>query len=132
MRDTFRPLARLVCSFGAALILVVTAGCGGGGGSGGPPPPPAMPAPTGFSYPRPQIYPVGTAIAALSPAITGVVTSYSASPALPAGLVIDAHTGIITGTPTIAQPSAGYMITAANTGGSAIFTVSIAIPTVTA
>jgi hypothetical protein len=132
MRDTFRPLARLVCSFGAALILVVTAGCGGGGGSGGPPPPPAMPAPTGFSYPSPQIYPLGTAIAALSPAITGVVTSYSASPALPAGLVIDAHTGIITGTPTIAQPSAGYMITAANTGGSAIFTVSIAIPTVTA
>jgi hypothetical protein len=46
--------------------------------------------------------------------------------------VIDAHTGIITGTPTVAQPSADYMITAVNSGGSAIFSMSIAVPTVTA
>jgi hypothetical protein len=129
MRDITTPLARLVCRLGAALILVVTAGCGGGGGSGGPMAPPA---PTGFSYPSPQIYPLGTAIAPLNPAITGVVTSYSSSPALPPGLVIDAHTGIITGTPTVAQPSADYMITAENSGGSATFRVSIAVPTVTA
>jgi hypothetical protein len=45
--------------------------------------------------------------------------------------VIDAHTGIITGTPTVAQPSADYMITAANNGGSATFSVSIAVPAVT-
>ena len=129
MRDISTPLARLVCRLGAALILIVTAGCGGGGGSGGPTAPPA---PTGFSYSSPQIYPLGTAIAPLNPAITGVVTSYSSSPALPPGLVIDAHTGIITGTPTVAQPSADYMITAENSGGSATFSVSIAVPTVTA
>jgi hypothetical protein len=132
MRDISRSLARLVCRLGATLILIVTAGCGGGGGSGGPPPPPATPAPTGFSYPSPQIYPLGTAIAPLSPAITGAVTSYSSSPALPTGLLIDSHTGIITGTPTVAQPSADYMITAVNSGGSAIFSMSIAVPTVTA
>ena len=132
MRDVSTPLARLVCRLGATLILIVTAGCGGGGGSGGPPPPPPTPAPTGFSYPSPQIYPRGTAIAPLNPAITGVVTSYSSSPALPPGLLIDAHTGIITGTPTVAQSSADYMITAANSGGSATFSVSIAVPAVTA
>jgi hypothetical protein len=132
MRDTSTPLARLVCRLGATLILIVTASCGGGGGSGTPPPPPAVPAPTGFSYPSPQIYPLGIAIAPLNPAITGVVTSYSSSPALPPGLVLDAHTGIITGTPTAAQPSAAYMITAANSAGSATFSVSIAVPAVTA
>ena len=132
MRDASTPLARLVCRLGATLILVVTAGCGGGGGSGGPPPPPPTPAPTGFSYPSPQIYPRGTAIAPLNPAITGVVINYSSSPALPPGLVIDAHTGIISGTPTAAQPSADYTITAANSGGSATFSVSIAVATVTA
>jgi hypothetical protein len=132
MRDASTPLARLVCRLGATLILIVTAGCGGGGGSGGPPPPPPTPAPTGFSYPSPQIYPRGTAIAPLNPAITGVVTSYSSSPALPPGLVIDAHTGIISGTPTAAQPSADYTITAANSGGFATFSVSIAVATVTA
>src|ERR1700676_1626670 len=129
MRDISTPLARLVCRLGAALILIVTAGCGGGGGSGGPTAPPA---PTGFSYPSPQIYPRGTAIAPLDPAITGVVTSYSSSPALPPGLVIDAHTGIISGTPTAPQPSADYTITAANSGGFATFSVSIAVATVTA
>ena len=132
MRDISTPLARLVCRLGVALILIVTAGCGGGGGSGGPTAPPPTPAPTGFSYPSPQIYLLGSAIAPLSPAITGVVTSYSSSPALPSGLVIDAHTGIITGTPTVAQPSADYTITAQNSGGSATFSVAIAVATVTA
>jgi hypothetical protein len=65
MRDASTPLARLVCRLGATLILIVTAGCGGGGGSGGPPPPPPTPAPTGFSYPSPQIYARGTANAPL-------------------------------------------------------------------
>lgn len=134
MRDTPTPFARLACRLGATLILIVSAGCGGGGGSAPapPPPPPATPAPTGFSYPSPQIYPLGTAIAPLNPAITGVVTSYGSSPALPAGLIIDAKSGIITGTPTVAQPSAAYMITAENGGGSATFSLSIAVPAVTA
>jgi hypothetical protein len=64
--------------------------------------------------------------------VTGVVTKYSASPALPAGLAIDALSGKITGTPTAVQPAADYTITAQNSGGSATFSVSIAIITVTA
>jgi hypothetical protein len=134
MRANSASHAALVCRLGAAFILVITVSCGGGGGSGVPPspPPPSTPAPTGFSYPSPQIYPLGIAIAPLNPAVTGAVTSYRASPALPPGLVIDAHTGIIGGTPTAAQPSAGYIITAANSGGSATFNVFIAVATVTA
>jgi hypothetical protein len=131
MRDISTSPANLACRLGAALICIVIAGCGGGGGAGAPMAPPATPAPTGLSYPSPQIYPVGIAIAPLNPAITGVVTAYSSSPALPPGLMIDAHSGIITGTPTVAQPSANYMITAANGGGSASFNVSIAVPMVT-
>jgi Putative Ig domain len=133
MRDISTPLARQACCLGAALILIITAGCGGGsGGPTVPPGPPPTPPPTGLSYPSPQIYPLSAAIAPLNPAITGVVTGYSSSPALPPGLVIDAHTGIISGTPTVAQPSADYMISAANGGGSATFSLSIAVATVTA
>jgi hypothetical protein len=119
---------------GLALVLVVTASCGGGGGSGAPPGSGsgATPPPSAFSYPSPQTYPVGAAIAPLSPVITGVVTNYSASPALPPGLAIDSLSGKITGTPRAAQPAGHYTITARNSGGSATFSVSIAIITVTA
>jgi hypothetical protein len=130
MRAISTPVARPAFRLSVILISIVIIGCGGG--SGGPPPPPPTPAPTGFSYPSPQIYPVGTAIAALTPAITGVVTSYSSSPALPGGLSIDAHTGIISGVPTAVQPNTEYTITAANSGASASFSLSIAVVAVTA
>src|SRR5262245_54287188 len=45
-------------------------------------------APSGLSYPSPQTYVVGAAITPLNPTVTGTVTSYSVSPALPAGLVL--------------------------------------------
>src|SRR5262245_53667347 len=46
-------------------------------------------APSGLSYPSPQTYVVGAAITPLNPTVTCTVTSYSVSPALPAGLVLD-------------------------------------------
>jgi len=89
-----------------------------------------IPAPSALSYPNPQSYPIGTAISALSPSVTGLVTKYAVAPALPAGLALDAVTGQITGTPTTATALASYVITASNGSGSTSFslTVSILIP----
>jgi len=45
-------------------------------------------------------------------------TTFAASPALPAGLTIDAATGVISGTPTTAAPAATFTVTATNPAGS--------------
>ena len=54
------------------------------------------------------------------------LTGYSVSPALPAGLVLNAD-GSITGTPTALSPATNYTITATNAGGSSSYTISIAV-----
>ena len=108
-------------------LLIVAVGlsaCGGGGsggGGGGPPPPPS-----GLSYPSPQPYDVGTAIAPLDPTVTGTVTSYGVSPPLPAGLSLDTTTGRISGTPTAAA-RATHTVTATNAGGSTTFALTISV-----
>ena len=51
---------------------------------------------------------------------------FSISPALPAGLSIDAN-GTISGIPTVAIPATIYTITATNAQGSSVTTVSIAV-----
>ena len=57
----------------------------------------------------------------------GEITQYSVSPALPAGLVIDPQTGIITGTPTAVTPAATYTVTGANSVDSvqAVITIEV-------
>ncbi len=62
---------------------------------------------------------------------TGTVI-YSVNPALPAGLTLNTTTGVITGTPTIAQAATTYTITATGTtagsvAGSGVTTATIAI-----
>ena len=116
-----------------ALITLITfalAACGGGGGGGG------VSAPSALAYTSPVQATVGTAITSLSPTVTGAVTSYAVSPALPAGLSLNATTGVISGTPTSTAPLATYTITATNAGGSTTFgwalTVSAAVTTRTA
>jgi hypothetical protein len=64
---------------------------------------------------------------AVSPTVTGTVSSYAVSPALPAGLALNTTTGVISGTPTAAQDSANYTITATNIAGSTTFVVAITI-----
>jgi hypothetical protein len=57
----------------------------------------------------------------------GTVTSYSVSPAVPAGLNFSTTTGVIRGVPTAAAAAARYTITATNTGGSTTAAVTIAV-----
>jgi len=53
--------------------------------------------------------------------------SFSISPALPAGLVFDAQTGTISGTPTAISPATTYTVTATNASGQGTTTISISV-----
>jgi len=74
--------------------------------------------PSALSYPAPPPFLIGAAIAALTPTVTGTITSYVVSPALPAGLSINPSTGVISGTPTVLAASVNYLVTASNASGS--------------
>ncbi len=58
----------------------------------------------------------------------GVVVGYSITPALPAGLSLDGHTGVLSGTPQTLFPSATFTVTASNSGGqgSGVFSLTVA------
>jgi PKD repeat protein len=73
-------------------------------------------------------YVTGSAITANNPSSTGgAVASYAVAPALPTGLTLNTTTGVITGTPTIAQGATPYTITATNTAGSTTATLTITV-----
>lgn len=86
-------------------------------------------APTALSYSsNPAVYHVGTTIPSNIPMVTGgAASSYSVSPALPTGLVLDPGTGVISGTPTLGSPAATYTVTATNSAGSATCSLSISV-----
>ena len=91
-------------------------------------PVPGSTTPTGLSYSVAATYNVGTAIAPVSPVLaTGDSVQYSVSPTLPAGLSINAATGVLSGTPTTETDSASYVVTATNLGGSTKDTLAFAI-----
>jgi hypothetical protein len=84
--------------------------------------------PSGLSYtPSSASGTVGTPISSLMPTVTGTVTSYSVSPALPLGLTLNASSGVISGTPSAAASSADYTVTATNGTGSTTATVTIEV-----
>jgi len=60
-----------------------------------------------------------------------VITGYTIDKPLPAGLVFDPKTGIISGTPTVLSPATIYTITGYNATGSNSTTVSIKVSDVT-
>ncbi|HLA55142.1 MAG TPA: CotH kinase family protein, partial [Flavobacterium sp.] len=69
-------------------------------------------APNALSYNSPNTFTVGSAISALNPAVSGgAVVSYSVSPGLPNGLVLNTTTGVISGTPTAVTTTATYTVT---------------------
>jgi hypothetical protein len=85
-------------------------------------------APAGLTYSTPVTYFVGTAIAPNDPSSTGgAVALYTVSPALPAGLSLDASTGRISGTPTAQTAAATYTVTASNAIGSTNAGVNITV-----
>jgi sugar lactone lactonase YvrE len=106
--------------------LVSLLACHGGSNST---PPPSIAAPSGLSYAaNPAVYAKGTAITPNQPTVGGgKVASYSVSPALPAGLALDAVTGILSGTPTAVAAQTVYTITATNAGGSAKATLTLTV-----
>jgi len=99
---------------------LVVASCHGGGGSGGV-------APSTLSYGSPTAAIIGVPITALTPTVTGSVTSYTVSPALPTGLVLDSKTGVISGTPSVTAYQSTYTFTAANPYGKTSFALLLTV-----
>ena len=88
---------------------------------------------------RSRMYEIGTAIEPLTlPAVTGGTPpfTYSLSPALPAGLVFDAATRTLLGTPSMALPATEYIYTVTDASNARLsvplfsIEVSTAIPKV--
>jgi hypothetical protein len=85
-------------------------------------------APSNLVYPQTSITAsVGTAISADVPTVSGTVTAYTVSPALPAGLTLDPTAGTISGTPTTVIAQATYTVTASNSAGSTTAALSITV-----
>ena len=99
-------------------VLVFSCGCGQ-----------STKAPSALSYSTATaVYTKGVPIAPNSPTTAGgAVTSYSVSPALPAGLSLGSTTGIISGTPTALTALASYTVTASNSAGSTTATLTITV-----
>jgi hypothetical protein len=89
---------------------------------------PRIPPPTGLAYPTTALWlQVGADIGSLSPQVSGVVTNYSVSPALPAGLSLNATSGVITGTPLMATKQTTYQLMANNDGGQSTFALTLGV-----
>ena len=119
-------LRRFFMSFLATAGLVVLVACSSGGTSTQPV---TVPAPSGLTYSsNTAIYTKGIAVTPNTPSSGGgAVVSYAISPALPMGLAFNTSTGAISGTPTVLTPLATYTVTATNTGGSTLATISITV-----
>ena len=118
-----RPFSLLILSLSLTAVFLLFCGCGGG------PSPVSVQPPSALSYTTATaVYIKGTAITPNSPTSTGgALTSYSVSPALPAGLSLSTSTGIISGTPTAVTATASYTVTASNSAGSTTATLSITV-----
>jgi hypothetical protein len=118
-----RAFFRAVFLSAIAAIFAIVSGCSSGGSS-----PSNGTAPTNLVYPQTTITATtGQPISAVTPSLTGTVTSFSVSPALPAGLSLNTTTGAITGTATASSPQTTYTITAANSAGTTTATVQITV-----
>ena len=86
--------------------------------------------PTALSYPVGAVeLRVNRAMSVLTPTVTGIVTSWSVSPALPTGVTLDPSSGALSGTPTAPTLSGSYTITATNSAGTATFSMTFTFDT---
>jgi hypothetical protein len=85
--------------------------------------------PSGLTYANEDAsYYVDVAIPANTPSVSGSPSiTYSVSPALPAGLSLDAATGTISGTPQVASAQATYTVKATNTVGNTTRDLKISV-----
>jgi hypothetical protein len=84
---------------------------------------------TAFSYVgSPFTYNVGTPITSLIPIISaGTINSFTITPILSGGLILNSSTGAISGNPTNILPPTNFTITGISSAGSAITTISITV-----
>ncbi len=105
-----------------AIPLTLLAACGGkSGGNPGTPPSALQYSET---YP---VYMVDATHSALTPSVTGGVTVWGITPALPAGLSLDPLTGEISGTPQASTLRRTYTVRAANSAGSTQYDITFAV-----
>lgn len=100
----------------------------GPGPGPGPGPTPGVPTITPASQSLAGV--VGTAVAATTAFRLSNFTqapTFTVSPALPAGLAIDATTGVVSGTPTQSHPSTDHTVTATAGGATATSILSVAV-----
>ena len=86
-------------------------------------------APTNLKYSlNPAIYARNKTIVPNVPNSSGgMPTNYTVSPALPSGMILDTHSGAISGLPSNESPAMDFIVTAFNTGGSTSIIVSIEV-----
>lgn len=86
-------------------------------------------APCDLGYPLPSLsLQVATSLLPQSPTVScGEPTSFTVTPTLPSGLLLDGVTGVIEGTPLIAAESTSYQISASNVTGVATVEVVIEV-----
>ena len=86
-------------------------------------------APTNITYSiNPVVYARKKPIVPNTPTSSGgTPTDYTVSPALPPGMMLDAKSGVISGTPTQESASSKYIVTAINSGGSSSIILTIEV-----
>jgi glucose/arabinose dehydrogenase len=92
-------------------------GGGGGGGSGAP----------DIAYPETLSLRVGQTTSPVVPQNAGGTATWTVSPPLPPGLSLAPGSGVVTGTPTQATPSADHVFVATNEAGTDQATVTVQV-----
>ena len=87
----------------------------------------AFESPSDLTYTTPVVYTVNLPITPDTPTVTDTVFLYSVAPALPAGLVLDSVSGVISGAPESASVATDYVVTASNDSGSTTDTINITV-----